>query len=72
MPSDSDSNSDDEAPLAPSPALLRSGSISISASGTTTPVHKEYFISSRIRALTILNNKIPIARIIKAIGISQS
>ena len=58
--------------LPPPSALLRSGSISASASGTTTPVHKEHSISSRIKALTILNDKIPIARIIKAISISQS
>ena len=72
MPSDSDSDSDNEAPPAPSSALLRSGPISTSASRTTTLVHKEHSISSRIKALTILNDKIPIARIIKAISISQS
>jgi hypothetical protein len=58
--------------LPPPSTLLRSGSISVSASRTTTLIYKEHSISSRIRALTILNNKIPIARIIKAIGISQS
>ena len=72
IPSDSNSDSDDEAPPAPPSALPRSGSISASASRTTTPVYKEHSISSRIRALTILNNKIPMARIIKAIGISRS
>jgi hypothetical protein len=70
--SDSDSDSDDEAPPAPPSALPRSGSTSASASGTTTPIHKEHSIGSRIRALTILNDKIPMARIIKATGISRS
>jgi hypothetical protein len=59
-------------PPPPPSALLRSGSISASASGTTTPVYKEHSIGSRIRALTMLNDKIPMARIIKAIGISRS
>ena len=71
MPSDSDSDSNNEAPPAPPSTLLRSGSIT-SASRTTTPVYKEHSISSRIRALTILNDKIPMARIIKVISISQS
>jgi len=71
MPSDSDSDSNNEAPPAPPSTLLRSGSIT-SASRTTTPIYKEHSIGFRIRALTILNNKIPMARIIKATGISRS
>jgi hypothetical protein len=58
--------------LPPPSTLLRSDSISISTFRTTTPIYKEYSIGSRIRALTILNNKIPMARIIKAINISRS
>jgi hypothetical protein len=72
MPSDSDSNSDDEAPFAPPPALLKSTTISVSASGITTPVYKEHSISARIKAITILNDKVPLSRIIKVIGISRN
>ena len=72
MPFNSNSNLDNEAPFAPSSTLLKSTIISVSASRTTTPIYKEYSISSRIRALTILNDKIPMARIIKAIDISRS
>jgi hypothetical protein len=45
MPSDSDSNLDDKAPFAPSPALLKSTTISASAFKTTTPIRKEHSIS---------------------------
>jgi hypothetical protein len=72
MPSDSNSNSDDEAPFAPPPALLKSTTISVSASGITTPVYKEHSISARIKAITILNDKVPLSRIIKVTGISQN
>jgi hypothetical protein len=72
MPSDSDSNSDDEAPFAPPPALLKSITISASASGTTTPVRKEHSIGARIKAITMLNDKVPLSRIIKVIGISRN
>jgi hypothetical protein len=68
MPSNSDSNLDDRAPSAPL-ILLRSSTTSVSASGTNTPIRKEYSIRARIKALTILNNKVPITRIIKVIGI---
>ena len=70
MPSDSDSNLDNKAPFAPPSALLKSTTISASASGTTTPVYKEHSISIRIKVITILNNKVPLSRIIKVIGIS--
>jgi hypothetical protein len=72
MPSNSDSNSDDKAPFAPPPALPKSTTTSASASRTTTPVHKEHSISARIKAITMLNNKVPLSRIIKVIGISQN
>jgi len=72
IPSASNSNLDDEAPFAPPPALLKSTTISVSASGTTTPVRKEHSIGARIKAITILNNKIPLSRIIKVTGISQN
>jgi hypothetical protein len=72
IPSDSDSNSDDEAPFAPPLALLKSTTISASASRTTTPVRKEHSIGARIKAITILNNKIPLSRIIKVTGISRN
>jgi hypothetical protein len=72
MPSESDSDSDDEAPSAPLSVLLRSNASSVSASRTNTPIHKKYFISTRIRALTILNDKVSMARIIKVIGIGWS
>ena len=71
IPSDFNSDLDDEAPSAPS-ILLRSGAISASASGTSTPIHKEYSIRTRIKVLTILNDKFPIARIIKVTGISRT
>jgi hypothetical protein len=72
MPSESDSDSDDEAPSAPPSVLLRSDASSISASRTNTLIRKEHSIGTRIRALTILNNKVPMARIIKVIGIGRS
>ena len=71
IPSDSDSNSDDRAPSAPL-ILLRSGATSASASETNTSIRKEYSIRTRIKALTILNNKVPITRIIKVIGIGRT
>jgi hypothetical protein len=72
MPSNSNSNLDDEAPFAPPSALLKSTTISASASRTTTPVYKEHSIGTRIKAITILNDKVPLSRIIKVIGISQN
>jgi hypothetical protein len=72
MPSDSDSNSDDEAPFAPPPALPKSTTTSASASGTTTPVRKEHSIGARIKAITMLNDKVPLSRIIKVTGISRN
>jgi hypothetical protein len=72
MPSDSDSNLDDKAPFAPPPTLLKSTIISASASGTTTPVYKKHSISAQIKAITILNDKVPLSRIIKVIGISRN
>jgi len=71
MPSDSDSDSDNRAPSAP-PILLRSSATSASASRTNTPIYKEYSFRARIKALTILNNKVPITRIIKVIGIGRT
>jgi hypothetical protein len=71
MPSDSDSDSNDEASSA-LPSVLLSGVSSASASGTSTPIRKEYSIGTRIRALTMLNDKVPIARIIKVTGIGRS
>jgi hypothetical protein len=71
IPSDFDSDLDDEAHSAPS-ILLRSGATNVSASGTSTPIYKEYSIGTRIKALTILNNKFLMARIIKVTGISQT
>jgi hypothetical protein len=71
MPLDSDSDSNNKAPSAP-PFIPLSGVFSAFASRTNTPIYKEYFISTWIRALTILNDKVPIARIIKVIGISRS
>jgi hypothetical protein len=65
----SDSDLDDKASSAPF-ILLRSSAISASTSDTSTPIRKEYSIRTRIRALTIINNKIPMARIIKITGIS--
>jgi hypothetical protein len=70
IPSNSDSNLDDKAPFAPPPALPKSTTISASTSGTTTPVYKKHSISVRIKAITILNNKVPLSRIIKVTGIS--
>ena len=72
MPSDSNSNLDDKAPFAPPPALLKSTIISVSASRTTTPIYKEHSISARIKAITILNDKVPLFRIIKVIDISRN
>ena len=72
MPSNSDSNSDDKAPFAPPPTLLKSTTTSASASGTTTPVYKEHSIGARIKAITMLNDKVPLSRIIKVMGISRN
>jgi hypothetical protein len=72
MPFDSNSNLDDEAPFAPPLALLKSITISAFASRTTTPVYKEHSISARIKAITILNDKVPLSRIIKVINISRN
>jgi hypothetical protein len=71
MPSDSNSDLDDRAPSAP-PILLRSSTTSISTSRTSTPIRKEHSIGTRIKALTILNDKVPITRIIKVIEIGQT
>jgi len=70
MSSDSDSDLDDETPSAPPLTLSRSTTISTSASGTTTPVRKEHSIGARIKAITILNDKVLMSRIIKVTGIS--
>jgi hypothetical protein len=72
IPSDSDSNLDDEAPFAPPSALPKSTTISVSAFRTTTPIYKEHSIGARIKAITILNDKVPLSRIIKVIGISRN
>jgi hypothetical protein len=72
MPSESDSDSDNKAPSAPPSVLSRSDASSVSASRTNTPIRKEHSIGTQIRALTILNNKVPMARIIKVIGIGRS
>jgi hypothetical protein len=72
IPSNSDSNSDNKAPFTPPPALPKSTTISASASGTTTPICKEHSIGARIKAITMLNNKVPLSRIIKVISISQN
>jgi hypothetical protein len=72
IPSNSDSDSNDKAPSAPPPVLPKSSASSTSASGTSTPIRKEHSIGTRIRALTMLNDKVPIARIIKVIGIGRS
>jgi hypothetical protein len=71
IPSDSDSDLDNKAPSAPF-ILLRSSATSESTSGISTLIRKEYSIRTRIRALTIMNNKIPMARIIKITGISRT
>ena len=71
MPSDSDSDLDNGAPSAPS-ILLRSSATSVSASRTSTPIHKEYSIRTRIKALTMLNEKVLITRIIKATRIGRT
>ena len=71
MPFNSNSNLDDRAPSAP-PILLRSSATSASTSGTNTPIRKEHSIRARIKALTILNNKFLMARIIKVTGISRN
>jgi hypothetical protein len=68
MPSNSNSNLDNKAPSAPL-ILLRSNAINTSTSKTSTFIYKEYSIRTRIKALIILNNKVFIARIIKAIRI---
>ena len=69
--SDSNSDSDDEAPSTLF-ILLRSGVTSTFTSGISTPIRKEYSIETRIKALTIMNDKIAIAKIIKVIGISRT
>jgi hypothetical protein len=71
MSSDSNSNLDDGAPSAPL-ILLRSGATSASASRTNTPIYKEYSIRARIKALIILNDKVPMTRIIKVTGIGRT
>ena len=71
MPSDSNSDLDDGAPSAP-PILSRSGATSASAFRTNTPIYKEHSIGARIKALTILNDKVPMTRIIKVIGIGRT
>jgi hypothetical protein len=72
MSSNSNSNSDNKAPFAPPSALLKSTTISISASRITTPVYKEHSIRAQIKAITILNDKVPLSRIIKVTGISRN
>ena len=72
IPSDSNSNLDDKAPFALPSALLKSTTISASASGTTTPICKEHSIGARIKAITILNDKVPFSRIIKVTNISRN
>ena len=72
MPSNSDSNLDDKAPFTPPPALLKSTIISAFAFRTTTPIYKEYSISARIKAIIILNDKVPLSRIIKVTGINRN
>jgi hypothetical protein len=71
MLSDSDSNLDNRAPSAP---LIppRSSATSVSASRTSTPIRKEYSIGTRIKALTILNNKVCMTIIIKVTGIGRT
>jgi hypothetical protein len=71
MPSDSNSNLDNKAPFTP-PILSRSSATSASASRTSTPIRKEYSIGTRIKALAILNNKVPITRIIKVTRIGRT
>jgi hypothetical protein len=71
MPFDFNSDLDDRVPSAP-PILLRSSAISVSASGTNTPIRKEHSIRARIKALTILNDKVPMTRIIKVTGIGRT
>jgi len=71
IPSDSDSDSDDEAPSTPF-ILSKSGATSASTSGTSTPIRKEHSIGTRIKALTMMNDKIPMARITKVTGISRT
>ena len=71
IPSDSDSDLDDGAPSTPL-ILSGSGAISASTSGTSTLIRKEYSIRTRIKALTILNDKVPMARIIKVTDIGRS
>jgi hypothetical protein len=53
----------------PLSALLRSGASNASAFRTSTLIYKEHSVNTRIKALTILNNKVSIARIIKVISI---
>jgi glucose-6-phosphate dehydrogenase assembly protein OpcA len=72
MPFNSDFNSNNKAPSLPPSTLLRSNAFSISTSRTNTLIYKKYSISTRIKALTILNNKVSMASIIKVIGIGQS
>jgi hypothetical protein len=72
MSSNSNSNLNNEAPFTPPFILLKSTIISVSAFKTTTPIYKEYFISVRIKAIIILNNKVPLSRIIKVIDISRN
>jgi len=71
MPSNSNSNLDDEAPFTPPSILPKSTTISASAFRTTTPIYKEYSIGARIKAITILNNKVSLSRIIKVTGVTD-
>jgi hypothetical protein len=71
MPSNSDSDLDDRVPSAP-PILSRSGATSASASKTSTSIHKEHSIRTQIKALTMLNNKVSMTRIIKVTGIGRT
>jgi hypothetical protein len=68
---DSNSDLDNKASSIP-PILSRSSATSVFTSGTSTLIYKEYSIRTRIKALTILNNKVPITRIIKVIGIGRT
>ena len=71
MASDSNSDLDDRAPSVLS-ILLKSSAISVSASGISTSIYKEHSIRTRIKAFTILNDKVLMTRIIKVIGIGQT
>jgi hypothetical protein len=72
IPFNSNFNLNDKAPFAPPFTLLKSIIISVSASRTTTPIYKEHFINTRIKAIIILHDKVPLSRIIKVINISRN